>query len=472
MKYAKDLKGDKIHISKADRETNYFCLICNSPVVVKKGKKKEHHYAHLQNTGDDCELKYKDLYENHSGLELDKEIIHNEVDYNIEYENIMMDIDTSELSEQQKEAWKLILNWLNDKEDKQFVLSGVAGTGKSFLLNKLREYLILNKISYNVMTYTGKAVDVLKNKGIQEAETIHSTIYKPILDDKNNILGWRLDGESLNNLILVDEYSMVGGDILKDLRSFNKKILFTGDSEQLPPIKGRNELQEKTNYFLTKIVRQAESNPIIKYANFVREGGELKSGIYEKKDDTLFATVNRNHPRINDLLLKYDQVLCGTNKFRHMLNSTIRYQLGYKGMLPNPEEKLICLKNNRDLNMFNGQIFENKFINFKDEFQINNHRITDIDLGIKEEAYVSKEIFYEKSTKLKELWSKDRQKYFIIKRTLFADFAYAISVHKSQGSEFDSVLIFAYDGKWMKEKYNKWLYTAISRSVKKCVVII
>ena len=79
MQLAKNLKGEKVHISEADRETNYFCLICDSPVVVKKGEKKEHHYAHLQSTGEDCELKFKGLYENHSSLDLDAEIVENNV---------------------------------------------------------------------------------------------------------------------------------------------------------------------------------------------------------------------------------------------------------------------------------------------------------------------------------------------------------------------------------------------------------
>jgi len=472
MEYAKIENGEKIYIDDANRQTNYYCVICDSPVVVKKGEKNAHHFSHLQHTGEDCSLKYSQLYENQSIPDEDVEVVHNEVDYNVKFEKKFLNINIDDLSPQQKEAWEKIIKWIQDENDLQFVLSGFAGTGKSYLVHKIKECLILNKQRYNIMSFTGKAVDVLRNQGIPEAETIHSTIYKPILDNKNKIVGWRLDGSNLNKFVIIDEYSFVDEKILKDLRSFKKKILYTGDFFQLPPINGENEIQKSTNYFLTDIVRQAKDNPIIKYATIVREGGRLETGIYESKDDMLFATISRNHPKIDELLLRYDQVLCGTNKFRHMLNSTIRNGLGYSGMLPNPGEKLICLKNNRELNMFNGQMFENKFINFKDEFEINGHRITDIDLGVNEESYISKEIFYEKSSKLKDLWSIYREDYSIIKRTLFADSGYAISVHKAQGSQFESVVVFAYDGYWMRENFNKWLYTSITRGIKKCVVVL
>ena len=107
MQLAKNLKGEKVHISEANRETNYFCLICDSPVVVKKGEKKEHHYAHLQSTGEDCELKFKGLYENYSSLDLDVEVVENNVDYTIEYPSEVVNIHN--FNEQQLEAWNLIL---------------------------------------------------------------------------------------------------------------------------------------------------------------------------------------------------------------------------------------------------------------------------------------------------------------------------------------------------------------------------
>lgn len=473
MQLAKNLEGEKIHISEANRETNYFCLICNSPVVVKKGNKKEHHYAHLQNTGNDCELKFKDLYENHEGLNLE-EAVNNEVDYTVEYpkENI------HNFNEQQLEAWNMIIKWLEDKHDKEFVLSGYSGTGKSYLASKLIEKLRNDKVKFNVMGFTGKSCEVLRNRGIIEAETIHSTIYQPILNDKGEIESWVLSDNKLNEIVIIDEYSFLNSDILKDLRSFNKKILFLGDSFQLPNIqKEETGLREKTNYTLTEVVRQALLNPIVKYATKLRMG-ETLDYIEEENEHGSFKIIKKDELgkkyNIENLINEHEQMICGTNKLRRQLNKFVRKYKGYDSPLPQKDERLICLKNNRVKNVFNGQMLDVEYSNEKTMKEVENHRY--FNLKIRDEdsfdLKCSAELFLNEDYVMKSIYSKNPNKWGLIGEITFFDYAYAISTHKSQGSEYDSVLGFAYDGFWMKEDYNRWLYTLITRSKIKCTLIL
>lgn len=80
-------------------------------------------------------------------------------------------------------------------------------------------------------------------------------------------------------LIIVDEASMIGEDVLLDLLSFGVKCLFSGDNAQLPPVNGTCGLLKNPDYMLTEIVRQAEDNPIIRLATLAREGKTIPTEI-------------------------------------------------------------------------------------------------------------------------------------------------------------------------------------------------
>lgn len=434
MQLAKNLKGEKIHISEANRETNYFCLICDSPVVVKKGEKKEHHYAHLQSTGEDCELKFKGLYENQISLDLDAEIIENDVDYTLEYPSEVENIHN--FNEQQLEAWNLILEWIDDKDNLEFVLSGYSGTGKSYLASKLIEKLRKDKITFNVMGYTGKSCEVLRKKGIIEAETIHSTIYQPILNDKGEIVKWVLSEDKLNKIVIIDEYSFLNNDILKDLRSFNRKILFLGDSFQLPNIqKEETGLREKTNYTLTEVVRQALLNPIVKYATMLRNG-ETLDYVHEENEYGSFLVIDKSELNkkydIKTLIKEHEQIICGTNKVRRQINNFVRKEKGYEGLLPYKGERVMCLKNNRNKNVFNGQILEVEYGDWNSIKEVEKHRY--FELAVKDEdtfkLKCSGELFLDEEYVMKSIYSKNPNKWGLISEITFFDYAYAISTHK------------------------------------------
>ena len=154
-------------------------------------------------------------------------------------------------------------------------ISGYAGTGKSFLVSVMKEKLP----NFSVCTYTGKAVDVLRKKGISDACTIHSLIYKPLIDPNTNQIALDENGSPIFILnpsiecsgVIIDEASMIGKDIYEDLCSFNIPLIFTGDGGQLEPIGDSNiNLMANPDYTLETIHRNA--GEIAYFAEFIRNG--------------------------------------------------------------------------------------------------------------------------------------------------------------------------------------------------------
>lgn len=96
-------------------------------------------------------------------------------------------------------------------------------------------------------------------------------------------------------LIVIDEASMVDGQIMQDLKSFGIKILFIGDTGQLPPVSqnGNEEFLKMFNnpdFQLTEIHRQAAENPIIKLSMLARTKQEIEPGVYGKDGEAVVIT--------------------------------------------------------------------------------------------------------------------------------------------------------------------------------------
>ncbi len=251
------------------------------------------------------------------------------------------------LSEEQSLALKKIQKWLKNTQSFHtsskniFRLFGNAGTGKSTLAKELMES---TKLRTAFCAYTGKAAMVLRKKGIK-ATTIHSLIYEPNQDPSTGEVKFGLRPVLNVDLIIIDECSMVNEHLLADLLSFGIPLLALGDPDQLPPVEGHCTLIEgEPDFRLTKIHRQALDSPILYLANRILNGLPLKKGRY---NDTRVMTFDRfyNHQEryLADLT---DQVPCGKNDTRTFTNQSIREFLGFRDCpLPEPEEKLVCLKN-------------------------------------------------------------------------------------------------------------------------------
>src|SRR5882724_7414266 len=160
--------------------------------------------------------------------------------------------------------------------DQEFYLAGFAGTGKSTTANvaigELRTHCKVGVVRTGA--FTGKAAHVLRKKGVHNAQTIHSMIYRLDEDPETGELRFRLaiDGPASEaDLIVLDECSMVGEQMARDLRSFRKPILVMGDPGQLPPVNGAGAFTNRTpDVFLTEIHRQAAESAILRIATLAR----------------------------------------------------------------------------------------------------------------------------------------------------------------------------------------------------------
>lgn len=412
------------------------------------------------------------------------------------------------LTQDQENAKTLIHDWFFHTKDSVFVLSGYAGTGKTFLIDYVvREVLHLQIGKEAVfVSPTGKAAANLVKNGTV-AGTVHSLIYyrdEEEFDVDEN--GEIVESNELHfikrsaideniRLIIIDEASMVNETVLNDLLSFNVKCLFCGDGAQLPPVNGSCPLLDNPNYTMKEIVRQAKDNPIIQVATLAREGKHIPYGNYGDKVCVVGKSglLRKDRKR---LFMQADQIICGLNRTRNVLNEELR---AYHGILPTQAlpvdgEKVICTLNDWEKTLdeegkfflVNGiigtatQVQEGMdgiaTMQFQPDFLENSIKVpfdsaifTD---GVYKTRYGDKAVTLANGTVVHEGNFALLHKFRSVADEVICrfEFAYAITCHKAQGSEFDFVVVF--DESWaFGEEKNRWLYTAITRAKEKLLII-
>ena len=414
----------------------------------------------------------------------------------------------TELTKDQENAKKLIKEWYFNTDNQFFVLSGYAGTGKTFLIDYLVRNVLRLKIGKEAVfvSPTGKAAaNLLKNGTL--AGTVHSLIYVRDGDefdvDENGEIIEReeikfIKREKIDEnirLIIIDEASMINEEILRDLLSFNVKCLFCGDGAQLPPVSGTCPLMQNPHYIMTEIVRQAADNPIIQIATLARRGEEIPYGVYGDKVCVISKQIFKGKER-KRLLMSADQILCGTNRTRNALNTEIR---AYKGIpqsayLPLAGEKLICTLNDWEKPLDKEERFHvvNGIIGVAEEVQENIDDLATMefradfmqesvkvpfDTGIFERGryrhgYGNRAVTLSNGMVVSEYNAEMLRRFKSVADEPICrfEFAYAVTCHKAQGSEFDFVIVF--DESWaFEEERHRWLYTAITRAKEKLLII-
>lgn len=433
-------------------------------------------------------------------------------------------------SDTQARAIAAIKDWFTNRTDRQqvFRLFGYAGTGKSTVLKFALAELGLDSHRSDsgdghcvpgvvTATFTGKAALVLRRKGTP-ARTIHSLIYSVIEateeevaeaarkieeaeKDARKLKGFdRTTAEAaieamrqtlsqmkkprfaLNpqsdaahaRLIVLDEVSMVGEEMARDLMSFGKPILVLGDPGQLPPIKGEGAFtNEAPDVMLTEIHRQAAESAIIRLATMARQGEPIGFGQYDT-----FVWKMRKMDVTPEQALRGGQVICGLNATRLQLNNAMRRAAGFgDGRLPSgPGEKVICLKNQNDLGLINGMfvtlddivdegsLFFSATVVDEDGNPIGR---PDAD-GRCARLRIYKGHFEDHVAFDRHRHDRDWKH----KRNLTeATFGWAITGHKSQGSQWENVIVWD-DGLGRTEMdRRRWLYTAITRAERGLVIL-
>lgn len=369
----------------------------------------------------------------------------------------------------QKKAHDSIVDFWKSKRS-LMTLGGFAGTGKTTLIGHVMNTIqdeTKRPLRIAYCAFTGKAAAVLRRKleavNVLSDEdycgTIHGLIYSPIR--KGRFVEFvKVSSLDEYDLIIADEASMIDKRIAEDMLSFGVPILAVGDHGQLPPVMGKFNLMEDPDIRLEKIMRQAEGHPIVKVSMLAREEGEIPVGEYGPD----VRRIN-GHKKFYDEDIKSDRlILCARNITRVRINSHVRRAKGFTGSKPCPGEKVICLKNNHKAGIFNGSTGKIKRV-YSDRDYWYNASI-DIDYG---DRYLGK-IFRPQFNNPKTLLEFEDLDWKEI-GDLF-DFGYAMTTHKAQGSEHEDVIVIEERMSFMSDDdWSRWLYTAVTRSRKKLLII-
>ncbi len=350
------------------------------------------------------------------------------------------------LAPEQAEAKYKINLWFNEQPKPEFRLGGFAGTGKTTMIRSLLTPGGPNSV---VCAFTGKAAHVLQKKGIP-ASTIHALIYNTFMDEKGGF-HFELKTELPKvELIIVDEASMISKDLYRDLCSFGIPLLFIGDPGQLEPVGDNPNLMAKCDFTLTTIHRQALESPIIAYSQHIRTGGDLRDRSFCKPGELEFVSKNLS----GELMHSANQIICAKNTTREILNKAMRRNLGFTDKLC-VGEKVICLANNSRFHTFNGQMFTISEIK---EETATSFEVVMIDEANRRYTVPIWADPFHREVKKSEHGPKTK---------VHVTYGYAVTCHKSQGSEWDHVVVV---DEWMPPAVwdmKRWRYTAITRAAKK-----
>lgn len=414
-------------------------------------------------------------------------------------------------SPQQAEAIRAIVDWYRSPNRRQpvFRLFGYAGSGKSTITRHAIDALGLAPTSRDggatggvlFAAFTGKAALVMTRKGTP-ASTIHSLIYRVSEATPEEIARVEQEAADLRaslgslpaaeqlfamerlrrlklrlsdihkprfvlneqslvreaDLIVLDEVSMVGAEMAADLLAFGKPILVLGDPGQLPPIKGAGAFTDASpDVMLTEIHRQAGESAIIRLATMARHGEPIPYGGHDEH-----VWKMRRTDVAAEQLLCGGQVICGRNSTRRQLNAAMKRAAGFVGAHPvGSGEKIICLKNRHDLGLVNGMFVSLAEIRHEGRLSFSAAVTTEDDTSI-----AGRHLFYKGHYDDHVAFDQERARrdWKEMRGLIETDWGYAITCHKSQGSQWENVIVFDDGLGRTPEDRARWLYTAITRA--------
>lgn len=353
-------------------------------------------------------------------------------------------------------------------QNKITVITGGPGTGKTTLIKKLLTIFEQHHVRYKLAAPTGRAA-----KRIMEGTGRHALTLHRLLEFDASTMGFAANETNALGLdvLIVDEASMIdiflAQAILKAL-PFQAHLILLGDVDQLPAVGAGNFLNDLiasnkiTTVKLTHIFRQAQDSLIIVNAHRVNAGEFPTTQSDSGKRDFLFikendptkvqdhlaeifqSTLKRFSLRASDaiVLVPMHRGIVGTQKINQDLQALINPGNGpsiqHSGSVYKVGDRVMQLKNNYDKGVFNGDVGSVAEINSEDRTLVL--------------SFDERPVPYE-ADELDEI-------------TL----AYAISIHKSQGSEYPAVIIPLFTQHFTLLQRNL-VYTALTRAKKLCIVL-
>lgn len=390
----------------------------------------------------------------------------------------------------QNEAFKRILALKGQQRAAVMAVVGYAGTGKTTMIRMSADLAPL------VVTPTGKAALRVSEASGLPASTIHRWLYKAEEDAHGRAkFVRRVDDLAIprSRLVFIDEASMVTPDVWTDVwrtaQAHDLKIVAIGDGFQLPPVQDRNaapfSLLDKRvvpdQVVLTDVLRQAQDSPVIRASMALRDGmgvaalGELPKVPHDHFAQTALATYAAQ-----------GVIIVHSNASRFTVNNWCRALSGlHVAAGPCPSEPLLVLRNNYDLDLYNGEqvIFDGWRVRPEDAPETVIDRYSGAQaqvhfgvawvngqsavIGVEELAGSVKELGATALIRAAERWAR-RRNYYEKDRVipyLSANYGYCYTAHKSQGSEWPYALVALERSiKLNTEDGRRWAYTAITRA--------
>lgn len=370
---------------------------------------------------------------------------------------------------------------------KYTVISGYAGSGKSTLVRFIIEALDVDEDDVCYCAFTGKAAEVLRKKGNKNAYTLHKLLYESIPKPDGGFI--RKPKPSIDyKIIVVDEISMAPKTLIDLLFTHNVYVICLGDPGQLPPIDKDedNHLLDHPHIFLDEIMRQAQESEIIQLTMKIRNGESID--YYNGKEVKIIP-----YSQLNTGVLQWgDQILTATNAKRQAINNQMRQLLNYPNH-PVDGDKMICLRNYWENFSVNGDPLINGTIGIlKNSFQTWRQIPPIVRSSIKKFDVLTGDLMIPDTDDMYDLVDMDqkmiltgekccdwrlsyrlgklRPKYGDIVPKEFT-YAYAVTVHKAQGSEWPNVVVLEENFPFDKTEHTRWLYTACTRSSEKLVLV-
>lgn len=410
-----------------------------------------------------------------------------------------------------------------------FLLKGYAGTGKTSIVTALVNALPLVNYKFMLMAPTGRAAKVMSQYTSRSAFTIHKIIYKQVADGSSGQLKFKLQKSYYKKCIFViDESSMLSSksdfgtsSLLKDVLTYafsndDNKVIFIGDTAQLPPVGQSESMGLKNEFFknlgydvnqveLTEVMRQELESGILFNATRLRNVLKTKNEIsfMTKSFDDIYRM--KGERMEEGLRYCYDKygigetiIICRSNKSAVQYNQYIRRQIHFTENELDVGDIIMAVRNNYFYTpegtpsgfIANGDFFEVMKIYGIEEMY--GHRFADLELrfygmgGQGFEVRVMLDTLYsdtpsmsqEDNANLYRQVSEDYADLSSVKarrealksdaylNALQIKFAYALTCHKSQGGQWSAVFI---DQGFIKEEqkdedFTRWLYTAVTRA--------
>lgn len=369
----------------------------------------------------------------------------------------------------------------NGYTDQVFEISGRAGTGKTTTVKYILQEMGLDP-QHDVLfvAFTGKAASQLSKQNVP-AITCHSAFYeykkeydrlpngRIIYNEagKPKLKGVFKKKEYLKKrykLIVIDEATMINQKMRDDILSFGLPVIALGDMNQLPPVFGDPVFLNNPDVTLHQIMRQREGDPIVYIAEMVLDNLNIKYGVYKKS-----SVIRRSD--LNEYQMKHaDIILTGTNNLRREINRLFRedYLQFPKLEFPYVGEKVICKRNDWSKCLSNNIYLTNGTTGFLDYVDRESYNGRSMKIDFRPDF--TNKVFRDLSADYRHLMEIQDVNSLNLGLEMF-EFAYAITCHSSQGSQWENVLAMG-EMYGSKEFQKKMLYTMVTRASESITLVL